>query len=247
MKKYIFLLLTILLVFSGNVSAQPKSFSAELTEKDFIKAVMMADEFKEFKSSILKDARSQPKALIDEKGKQYGWTVQYEIDYNEKHVFLNEKALVNFSSLLSFSYESDGKGLKVRLVDYSRLIEDQAFYVKDLKSDEETKIDISKDSTFTEYLTEVEMKKMHLIEEAAVSNAVTSDKITAAGELCYYCTKYEWRGGYPCSSANTEPEVSVSSQLKESGLNPDSVIIDCYVPRHKVCVSGEWRTYCPIQ
>lgn len=247
MKRYIFLLLTILLVFSGNVSAETKSRSADLTEKDFMKAVLKADEFKEFKSSILKDAAAKPRALVDEKGKQYGWTVQYEIEYKEKNVFLDSKALVNFSSLLSFSYESDGKGLKIRLVDYSRLIEDQAFYVKDLKSNEETKIDISKDSIFTDYLTEVERKKTHLIEEAAVSNAVSSDKITAAAELCYYCTKYEWRGGYPCSSANTEPEVSVSSQLKESGLNPDSVIIDCYVPRHKVCVSGEWRTYCPIQ
>lgn len=84
MKKYIFLLLTILLVFSGNVSAQPKSNSAGLTEKDFMKAVLKSDEFKEFKSSILKDASTQPKALISEKGKQYGWTVQYEIEYNEK-------------------------------------------------------------------------------------------------------------------------------------------------------------------
>lgn len=67
MKKYIFLLLTILLVFSGNVSAQPKSNSAGLTEKDFMKAVLKSDEFKEFKSSILKDASTQPKALIDEK------------------------------------------------------------------------------------------------------------------------------------------------------------------------------------
>lgn len=47
----------------------------------------------------------------------------------------------------------------MRLVDFSRLIEDQAFYVKDLKSEEETKIDISKDSTFTDYLTQVELKK----------------------------------------------------------------------------------------
>ncbi|USK40360.1 hypothetical protein LIS77_07665 [Cytobacillus firmus] len=246
MKKYIFLLLTILLVFSGNVSAQPKSNSAGLTEKDFMKAVLKSDEFKEFKSSILKDASTQPKALIDEKGKQYGWTVQYEIEYNEKNISLDEKALVNFSSLLSFSFES-GKELKVRLVDFSRLIEDQAFYVKDLKSEEETKIDISKDSTFTDYLAEVELKKTQLIKEAAKSNAVSSDKATASGQLCYYCTKYEWRGGYPCSSANTESEASVSSQLEENGLNPDSVIIECYVPRHKVCVDGEWRTYCPIQ
>ncbi|KON89357.1 hypothetical protein AF332_22790 [Sporosarcina globispora] len=247
MKKYIFLLLTILLVFSGNVSAQPKSRSADLTEKEFMKAVMKADEFKEFKSSILKDAAIKPKPLINERGKQYGWTIQYEIEYNEKNIFSDEKALVNFSSLLSFSYESDGKGLKVRLVDYSRLIEDKAFYVRDLKNDEETKIDISKDRTFTDYLAEVEKKKAQLNEEAVKSNADSSVKITAAGELCYYCTKYEWRGGYPCSSANTEPEVSVSSQLKESGLNPESVFIDCYVPRHKVCVDGEWRTNCPIR
>ncbi|MDF2039422.1 hypothetical protein P2R12_21030 [Cytobacillus oceanisediminis] len=247
MKRYIFLLLTILLVFSGNVSAEPKSRSADLTEKGFMKAVLKADEFKEFKSSILKDAAAKPRALVNEKGKQYGWTVQYEIEYKEKNIFLDKKALVNFSSLLSFSYESDGKGLKVRLVDYSRLFEDQAFYVKDLKTDAETKIDISKDSTFTDYLTEVEMKKTQLIEEAAESKAISSDKITASGELCYYCTKYEWRGGYPCKSAITESEVSVSSQLEESGLNPDSVVIDCYVPRHKVCVDGEWRTYCPIQ
>ncbi|MCC3645401.1 MULTISPECIES: hypothetical protein [Cytobacillus] len=246
MKKYIFLLLTILLVFSGNVSAQPNSNSAGLTEKDFMKAVLKSDEFKEFKSSILKDASTQPKALIDEKGKQYGWTVQYEIEYNEKKISLDEKALVNFSSLLSFSFES-GKELKVRLVDFSRLIEDQAFYVKDLKSEEETKIDISKDSTFTDYLTEVELKKTQLIKEAAKSNTVSSDKATVSGQLCYYCTKYEWRGGYPCSSANTESEASVSFQLEENGLNPDSVVIECYVPRHKVCVDGEWRTYCPIQ
>ncbi|MBG9589479.1 hypothetical protein [Cytobacillus firmus] len=246
MKKYIFLLLTILLVFSGNVSAQPKSNSAGSTEKDFMKAVLKSDEFKEFKASILKDASIQPKALIDEKGKQYGWTVQYEMEYNEINISLDEKALVNFSSLLSFSLES-GKELKVRLVDFSRLIEDKAFYVIDLKSEEETKIDISKDSTFTDYLTEVELKKTQLIKEAAKSNAVSSDKATASGQLCYYCTKYEWRGGYPCSSANTESEASVSSQLEENGLNPDSVIIECYVPRHKVCVDGEWRTYCPIQ
>ncbi|MFE4525450.1 hypothetical protein ACFRCQ_25625 [Cytobacillus firmus] len=246
MKKYIFLFLTILLVFSGNVSAQPKSSTADLTEKDFMKAVLKSDEFKEFKSSILKDASTQPKALIDEKGKQYGWTVQYEIEYNEKNISLDEKALVNFSSLLSFSFES-GKELKVRLVDYSRLIEDQAFYVRDLKSEEETKIDISKDSTFTDYLTEVELKKTQLIKEAAKINTVSSDKAKASGQLCYYCTKYEWRGGYPCSSANIESEALVSSQLEENGLNPDSVVIECYVPRHKVCVDGEWRTYCPIQ
>ncbi|MDD9313097.1 hypothetical protein HUN92_14510 [Bacillus firmus] len=246
MKRYIFLLLTILLVFSGNVSAQPKSSSADLTEKDFMKAVLKADEFKEYKSSILKDAAAKPKALIDEKGKQYGWTVQYEIEYNKKNIALDEKALVNFSSLLSFSFES-GKELKVRLVDYSRLIEDHAFYVKDLKSEEEIKIDISKDSTFTDYLTEVELKKTQLIKEAAKSNTVSSDKATASGQLCYYCTKYEWRGGYPCSSANIESEALVSSQLEENGLNPDSVVIECYVPRHKVCVDGEWRTYCPIQ
>lgn len=101
----------------------------------------------------------QPKALIDEKGKQYGWTVQYEIEFNEKNISLDENALVNFSSLLSFSFES-GKELKVRLVDYSRLIEDQAFYVKDLKSGKESKIDISKDDTFTDYLAEVETKKL---------------------------------------------------------------------------------------
>ncbi|KAF0816531.1 MULTISPECIES: hypothetical protein [unclassified Cytobacillus] len=246
MKKYIFLLLTILLVFSGNVSAQPKSKSAISTEKDFMKAVLKSDEYKEFKSSILKDAATKPKALIDDKGMQYGWTVQYEIEYNEKNIFLNEKAHVNFSSLLSFSLES-GKELKVRLVDYSRLIEDQAFYVKDLKSEEETKIDISKDVAFTDYLTEVEMKKTQLIKEAAQINTVTSDKAEASGQLCYYCTKYEWRGGYPCSSANIESEASVSSQLEQNGLNPNSVVIECYVPRHKVCVDGEWRTYCPIQ
>lgn len=56
MKKYIFLFLTILLVFAGNVSAQPKSNSAGLTEKDFMKAVLKSDKFKEFNSSILKDA-----------------------------------------------------------------------------------------------------------------------------------------------------------------------------------------------
>jgi hypothetical protein len=246
MKKYIFLLLTILLFFSGNVSAQPKSKSAILTEKDFMKAVLKSDEYKEFNASILKDAATEPKALIDDKGIQYGWTVQYEIEYNEKNIFSNEKALVNFSSLLSFSLES-GKELKVRLVDYSRLIEDQAFYVKDLKSGKESKIDISQDDTFNDYLAEVETKRTQLIKEAAKMNPASSDKAAASGQLCYYCTKYEWRGGYPCSSANTESEASVSAQLEQNGLNPDSVVIECYVPRHKVCVDGEWRTYCPIQ
>ncbi|WP_026582272.1 hypothetical protein [Bacillus sp. J33] len=245
MKKYIFLLLTILLVFSGNAFAQPKSGAANLSEKEFMKAVRKADEFKDFKSSFLNGADAKPKALIDGNGSQYGWAVQYEIEYNAKNVFLNEEAIVNFSSLLSFSYEFDS-GLKVRLVDYGRLLDDQAFYIKDLRSDEETKIDVSKDHTFKEFLAEVEMKKKEVLEKAA-KNSLETDKSTAAGELCYYCTKYEWRGGYPCAAAAMESETSVSSQLATHGLDEDAVTANCYVPRYKVCVAGEWRTYCPIQ
>jgi hypothetical protein len=247
LKKYIFLLLTILLAFSGDVFAQPKSGAADLSEKEFIKAVKKADEYKEFKSYFLTDAPVQPKPLIDESGTQYGWAVQYEMEYNAKEFFMNEDAIVNFSSLLSFSYEFDGSGLKARLVDYSRLMDDQAFYVKDLRKGEESKIDVSDNSMFQEYLAEVEVKKKQMLEEASKNLEVSSDQNIAAGELCYYCTKYEWRGGYSCAPADMESEASVSSQLSASGLNADAVTAYCYVPRHKVCVQGEWRTYCPIQ
>ncbi|CAM3485667.1 hypothetical protein GCM10009865_31540 [Aeromicrobium ponti] len=247
MKKYIFLLLTILLAFSGNVFAQPKSGAGDLSEKEFIKAVKKADEYKEFKSYFLTDAPMQPKPLIDESGTQYGWAVQYEMEYNSKEFFLNEDAIVNFSSLLSFSYDFDGSGLKARLVDYSRLISDQAFYVKDLRTGEESKIDVSENSKFQEYLAKVEVKKKQMLEEASKTREVSSDEIRAAGELCYYCTKYEWRGGYSFAPADMESEAAVSSQVAASGLNADVFTADCYVPRHKVCVQGEWRTYCPIQ
>ncbi|GLB60469.1 hypothetical protein [Cytobacillus sp. NCCP-133] len=246
MKKYIFLLLSILLVFSGNAFAQPKSGNADFTEKEFMKAVKKADEFKDFKSSFLNNSAVKPKPLIDDSGSQYGWTIQYEIEYNEKNLFLNEDALVNFSSLISFSYEFDN-GLKVRLVDYSRLMEDLAFYVNDLRIGEKTKIDVSNDSIFQKYLTEVEINKKQAIEKADENKVEPSENITAAGQLCYYCTKYEWRGGHTCAPAELQSAASVSYQLNENGLTEDGVTPDCYVPRYKVCVAGEWRTYCPIQ
>ncbi|MBT2690402.1 hypothetical protein J7I93_19805 [Bacillus sp. ISL-47] len=247
MKKYIFLLLTILLAFSGNVFAQPKSGAEHLSEKEFIKKVKKADEYKTFKSYFLKDAPMQPKPLIDVSGSQYGWAVQYEMEYNEKSFFLDDDAIVNFSSLLSFSYEFDGSGLKARLVDYSRLMDDKAFYVKDLGTGEESKIEVSEDSMFQEYLAEVEVKKKQILEDAAKNKEAISEENRAAGELCYYCTKYEWRGGYSCAPAAMGSETSVTSQLAANDLNADAVMAECYVPRHKVCVQGEWRTYCPIQ
>lgn len=80
-----------------------------------------------------------------------------------------------------------------------------------------------------------------------ITNNPDEDNSTDAEKLCWYCTKYIYGGGEPCTKSSGEIDNPASSSLSDEAITPSDFQTDCYVPKYKMCVDGFWSPNCRLQ
>jgi hypothetical protein len=250
MKKIVAILSLLVLLISNSVSlAASTDVPVPLDKEEFLKVVEKSDLYKEYKDSLLTKDPLLVNPLRDAEEQQYGWIVQYEVKYNVEKAKETE-AQVNFTSVLSFFYDNKTNELKSFLIDYSRLLEDKAYYVIDLYGkDPEQKIDVSDDPLFIDYLKEVEDKKQKRIKEAKEQKEKDGESEAQIGYTCWQCSKTETYGGDysgKCAAAVGGACYLAGSHWAVRLTCAAMTVIGCYVPKYTICVAGKWVNSCPI-
>ncbi|WP_306010057.1 hypothetical protein [Bacillus sp. MMSF_3328] len=249
MKKYGLILLIILFSFSTSAFAQPETASLIPSEEQFLKLVKKTEEYKDFKDDFLSNDPYILNPLKDEKDQQYGWIVQYEIKYKEEaSLAAGGAATVSFSSILTFAYDSINDDMQAYIIDYSSILKDQAIYLEELSTGTTTAINVSETDLYAELAVQTEEKAESMVSSAGLQsgNPAGEEGVNGSNYLCWQCTSYT-NGSVSLPCANLVGSYCSSGSQYSVGrlLCAGKTIIDCYVPKDKVCVKGVWKTTCP--
>ncbi|MFE7152848.1 hypothetical protein, partial [Heyndrickxia sporothermodurans] len=278
MKKFLLIVAVLIMVFVNTGLSKASNDSNTITQDQFLKYVKKSKMFKELKKDFLsKDIKKYYllNPVINEDAEQTGWIVQYEALYNVEESKgkknkgnENPKVEATLTSLVSFMYDFETKKLNTYVIDYNRLIDEKAIYLRYLDSGESEKIDVSDVDGVNEelepFITTVEdeiANKEKDLEEASENIqststapvAITDIEPLAAGNICYQCSKLQkYQGDY---SPECKKAVGTVCSVKITGpkllkwaktlICAGTKIIGCYIPAYYICVEGKWMTTCP--
>jgi hypothetical protein len=212
--------------------------------------VKRSDEYKKYKKDFLKNQTAVFNPVEDHNGQLIGYTVRYEIKYNETKPSSKNQVALNYNSLLTFYYDFQLGKLGVIIVDYSQMAKDKVVYVRDLDSAKVEKVDVSANRRLTGFVKNTKTKAKIELNSVKKGNQLYSD-ISPKGThpaMCWICSKYKKGGGThdgECERLLGAACYIGAKTIWGKLICAGGTVVGCYVPKYKICVAGSWHQ-CPL-
>lgn len=213
-------------------------------EQDFINLIKNDDFYLQYEEIMLSKDFETMTEILGQEGNAEGRIARIELEYNQ-----NEDIIVNNLSYLVYALDYETQEVQVFLLDNSDLYEEAMIHINYLNTGTVESVDVASEAFYQEYKESVDLEI-----EQAYKNEVNAKKgsVEAQRYDCFSCSRYISSSGNYSNSCLSKfgwlcGAVGTSGSMPGYLLCAGTAALSCYVPPYKVCVSGSWKTSCPIQ